>query len=92
MTREQAKEVALKSTKNDMERLGKTLDDVCIISPRIGKDNWTFREVIDAIEKDTDLEGCEDSNPIDMFLSYEEYRLERGLESMVDIFLKKKNK
>lgn len=90
MTREQAKEVALKSTKNDMERLGKTLDDVCIMSPRIGKDNWTFREVIDAIEKDANLEDCEDSNPIDSILRYDKYRIERGLPSLVDSFLNKK--
>ena len=89
MTREEAKKVALKSTRNEMEKYGKTLDDVCIMSPKAGKDNWTFREVIGAIENDTDLEDCKDSNPIDSIIRYENYRIKRGLPSLVDTFLKK---
>lgn len=90
MTREQAKQILLQQVENDIKRHGE--DAIALMSPRVGKDHWTYKEYKEAVVNDTDLEGCEDSNPIDMLLSYEEYRLERGLESMVDKFLKKKNK
>lgn len=72
MTREQAKEFTLKSTKDLMAKEGKTLDDICIISPKMGKNSWTYREYIEAIEQDKCLEDS-DNNPIDMTLDYEKY-------------------
>lgn len=39
ITREQAKEIGLKNVKRLMEKDNKTLDDVCIMSPKIGKDS-----------------------------------------------------
>lgn len=77
ITREQAKELALKSTKDLMTKEGKTLDDVCLLSPKIEKNSWTYREYIEAIEQDKCLEDS-DNNPIDMILNYEKYLNEKG--------------
>lgn len=77
ITREQAKEFALKSAKDLMKKEGKTLDDVCLLSPKKGKNNWTYREYIEAIEQDKCLEDS-DNNPIDMTLNYEKYLNENG--------------
>lgn len=90
MTREEAKQILLQQLEKDIKKHGE--DGIALMSPRIGKDHWTYKEYKEAVVNDTDLEDCEDSNPIDTLLRYEEYRLERGLESMVDKFLKKKNK
>lgn len=77
ITREQAKEFALKSTKDLMTKEGKTLDDMCLFSPKKGKNSWTYREYIEAIEQDKCLEDS-DNNPIDMILNYEKYLNENG--------------
>ena len=88
MTREQAKQILLKDVEKNIKKFGE--DTVAVMSPMPGKNSWTWKEYKEAVINDTDLEGCKDSNPIDMLLDYEEYRLERGLESMVDEFLKEK--
>lgn len=86
MTREQAKQILLKDVEKNIKKFGEDAD--AILMTRIGKNSWTWKEYKEAVINDTDLEGCKDSNPIDMLLDYEEYRLERGLKSMVDVFLK----
>ena len=88
MTREQAKKILLKSLEKEIKKHGE--NTVAVMSPMPGKNSWTYKEYKEAVINDTDLEGCEDSNPIDSLIKYDEYRLERGLESMVDKFLKEK--
>ena len=88
MTREQAKQILLKSIEKEIKKYGE--DTVAVMSPMPGKNSWTWKEYKEAIINDTDLEGCEDSNPIDSLIRYDEYRLEHGMESMVDKFLKEK--
>jgi hypothetical protein len=88
MTREQAKQILLKSIEKEIKKYGE--DTVAVMSPMPGKNFWTYKEYKDAVINDTDLDGCEDSNPIDSLIRYDEYRLERGMESMVDKFLKEK--
>lgn len=88
MTREEAKQILLKSVEKEIKKHGE--DATAVMSPMPGKNSWTWKEYKEAVVNDTDLEGCKNSNPIDSLLRYEEYRLERGLESMVDKFLNKK--
>ena len=88
MTREQAKQILLKSVEKEIKMHGE--DTIAVMSPMPGKNSWTWKEYKEAILNDTILEGTEDMNPIDSLLRYEDYRLERGLTSMVDIFLKEK--
>ena len=82
ITREQAKEIGLKDVKRLMEKDNKTLDDVCVMSPKIGKDSWTYREYIEALEQDKCLEDS-NMNPIDMLLNYEKHLNEKG-RSLLD--------
>jgi hypothetical protein len=88
MTREQAKQILLKSLEKEIKKHGE--NTVAVMSPMPGKNSWTYKEYKEAVINDTDLEGCEDSNPIDSLIRYDEYRLEHGMESMVDKFLKEK--
>ena len=90
ITREQAKQIVLISTKDDMKKNNKTLDDICMMSPKIGRDSWTYREYIEATENDTDLDDCEGSNPIDMMLNYEKYLNEKG-KSLLDTWKRRIN-
>ena len=82
ITREQAKEIGLKEIKRLMEKDNKSLDDVCLMSPKIGKDSWTYREYIEALEQDKCLEDS-NINPIDTLLNYEKYLNEKG-KSLLD--------
>ena len=86
MTREQAKQILLKDVEKNIKKFGE--DTVAVMSPMPGKNSWTWKEYKEAVINDTNLEGTEDMNPIDSILKYDEYRLERGLKSMVDVFLK----
>lgn len=86
MTREQAKQILLKDAEKNIKKYGE--DAVAVMSPKIGKDHWTWREVKEAIINDTCLEDSDGMNPIDNLIAYEEDRLKRGLTSMVDVFLK----
>ena len=88
MTREQAKKILLISIEKEIKKHGENAP--ALMSPKIGKNLWTYKEYKEAVINDTDLEDCEDSNPIDSLINYENYRLERGLESMVGKFLKGK--
>jgi len=82
ITREQAKKIGLKDAKRLMEKDNKTLDDVCIMSPKIGKNSWTYREYIEALEQDKCLEDS-NMNPIDTLLNYEKYLNKKG-RSLLD--------
>ena len=88
MTREQAKKILLKSVEKEIKKHGE--DAIAVMSPMPGKNSWTWKEYKEAILNDTILEGTEHMNPIDSLLRHEDYRLEHGLRSMADIFLKEK--
>jgi len=66
MTREEAKQILLQQFENDIKKHGE--DGIALMSPRVGKDHWTYKECKEAVVNDTDLEDCEDSNPIDALL------------------------
>ena len=82
ITREQAKEIGIKSLQNEMKRLNKSLDDVCLASPMKGKNSWTFRECMEALEQDKCLENS-GMNQIDTLLNYEKHLNEQG-RSLLD--------
>ena len=82
ITREQAKQITLLSIKDLMKKDNKTLDDICLMSPKIGRDSWTYREYIEATENDKCLEDS-NMNPIDTMLNFEKHLNERG-KSLLD--------
>ena len=84
MTREQAKNIILKTVKKEIKKDGE--DAIALMSPKTGKDHWTWKEYKEAVINDTNLEDSS-MNPIDSMLKYEEYRLEHGMKSLVDEFL-----
>ena len=85
ITRKQAQDFCLKSIEDEMKRENKTLDDICMMSPRRGKCSWTFREYKEATMEDKPLAGLENETtetPIDDILHYEEYLNKRGKSLM----------
>ena len=86
MTREQAKQIALKSADDEIQKHGE--DAIALMCPKIGKDHWTWKEYKDAIINDTNLEDSE-TNPIDTILNYEKYRIEHGMGSLLDLLEEK---
>lgn len=86
MTREEAKKILLIDIEKSIKKFGE--DATAVMSPKVGKNYWTWKEYREAVVNDTDLDDCTDSNPIDTLINYDKYRLERGLMSLVDVFLK----
>ena len=80
MDREEAKKILLKSAEEKIKEKGE--DAVALMSPRKGKDHWTWKEYKEAVENDTDLAECEDSNPIDSYLRYVEWKEKQKLEEL----------
>lgn len=81
MTRKEAQNLCLKWLEEDMEKNNRTLDDICVMSPHIGKDSWTYREYKEAVVNDKPLCGLENETtktPIDDILNFEKYKKERG--------------
>ena len=76
LTRKQAQKELLE----EIKAMNKPLDDVFMRAPQVGKSSWTFREVIESVENDTPLEGCQGngSSLIDMHIKYQEYREQRN--------------
>ena len=68
MTREEAKKILLESVEKQIREHGEGA--VALMSPRVGKDHWTYKEYKEAVENDTDLAEMKDSNPIDTYLRY----------------------
>ena len=62
---------------NDAIKSGKKWEDVAVISPKKGKNSWTFREMYDAIAKDVKPEEYS-TNPIDDLLHYYEWKEKQG--------------
>jgi hypothetical protein len=75
MTREEAKKILLESVEKEIRVHGE--DAVALMSPRVGKDHWTYKEYKEAVENDTDLAEMKDSNPIDTYLRYVAWKEKR---------------
>ena len=68
---------------NDAIKSGKKWEDVAVISPKKGKNSWTFREMYDAIAKDVKPEEYS-TNPIDDKIIIAVYMGLQGIsESMI---------
>lgn len=70
MTREEAKEIALKMCKDSIEKYGE--DAIYAQAPCVGKCSWTYKEALDSILNDTVLENTNE-NIIDSVLKYYKY-------------------
>lgn len=80
MTRKEAQEIGLKWIEDEMSRDAKELDDICLMSPRRGKDHWTYREFKKALLNDEPLDGMENETkltPVDDIIRYYEYKKRR---------------
>ena len=73
-TREEIKETLLQILKDTADKMG--MDSVYMACPRPGKNSWTVREYIEAVEQDKCLE--EGANPIDDVINLEKYLNENG--------------
>jgi len=73
MTREKAQQELLEGIENQIKSSEKKWDDIAVISLKKGKNSWTFREMYDAIAKDTEPEEYS-GNPIDQLLHYYEWK------------------
>ena len=74
MNREQAREIALKSIQEEIQKHGE--DAIYMASPMPGKNSWTNKEALDAIINDVPLEGL-DVNLIDGVLELDKWKKER---------------
>lgn len=72
-SRKEIQQELLVSIKNEMVRNRKNWDDVAVISPKKGKNSWTYREVYDSVENDKCLEDT-DMNQIDSMIRYYEWK------------------
>lgn len=75
MDREEAKKILLESVEKKIREYGE--DAVALMSPRKGKDHWTYKEYKEAVENDTDLAEMKNSNPIDTYLRYVKWKEKR---------------
>ena len=82
MTREQARQFALKGVEKEIQEHGE--DAIALMAPMPGKNHWSWKEYKEAIINDTNLEESE-TNPIDAILSYNKYRIEHGMSSLLDL-------
>ena len=76
MTREEAKQILLEEIEEYIKKEGE--DGIALKCPKLGKNSWTWKEYKEAVVNDTDLEGCEDSNPIDTLIDLENWRKEHN--------------
>lgn len=76
MTRKEAQEILLKSVEKEIAKHGE--DALAVAMPRKGKNSWTWKEYKEAVINDTDLEGCEYSNPIDSVLRLDKWKKEHN--------------
>lgn len=75
MTREEAKEIALKEIEKGISKEGENA--IFVMSPKTGKCSWTYKEAKESILRDEYLEGT-NNNLIDMVLNYENYKNKRS--------------
>lgn len=74
-TRKEIQHELLKSILKEMRENNKQWDDVAVISPKKGKDSWTYREVYMSIQEDKCLEDS-DNNMIDSMIRYYKWKEE----------------
>jgi len=67
MTREEAKQIALKEIEEGIRQEGE--DAIFMMSPKTGKCSWTYKEARESILEDKCLEDS-NVNLIDMILKY----------------------
>ena len=76
MTREEAQTYLINWIDNEIKEKGENA--VALVSPKKGKDYWTYKEYKEAVINDTCLEDSNE-NPIDTVLNYDKYLVkERG--------------
>ena len=80
ITREQAQTLLLNSLRKEAEKKG--MDTPALMSPCKGKCSWTYRELIEKVEKDEPLENG--SNQIDTLLNFEKHLNAQGRSLLVD--------
>lgn len=74
MTRDEAKEIALKAIKKEIELHGE--DYIYMLAPQKGKNSWTLREAKESIIEDKELENS-NTNLIDGILNLDKYMKEQ---------------
>jgi hypothetical protein len=72
-TREQIQKELLESIREDVFKNNKDWNDVAVVSPKKGKNSWTYREVYMSIQEDKCLEDS-DNNMIDSMIRYYEWK------------------
>lgn len=75
MTRDEAKEIALKAIEKEIELHGE--DYIYMLAPQKGKNSWTLREAKESILEDKELENS-DTNLIDGILNLDKYMKEQA--------------
>lgn len=70
MTREEAKQIALKEIEEGIRQEGE--DAVFMMSPKTGKCSWTYKEAKESILEDKCLEDS-NCNLVDLVLNYDKY-------------------
>jgi hypothetical protein len=75
MTRDEAKEIALKAIEKEIELHGE--DYIYILAPQKGKNSWTLREAKESILEDKELENS-NTNLIDGILNLDKYMKEQA--------------
>lgn len=81
MTRNEAKEIALKSIEEEIEKNGE--NHIFIAAPQLGKNSWTLKECKEAILNDKPLENS-DNNLIDGIINLDKYLIEHNLKSLTE--------
>lgn len=75
MTRDEAKEIALKAIEKEIELHGE--DYIYMLAPQKGKNSWTLREAKESIIEDKKLENS-NTNLIDGILNLDKYMKEQA--------------
>ena len=72
-TRKEVQSELLKSIIRTIDSCEKRWGDIAVLSPKKGKNSWTYREMYNAIKEDKPLEGSE-LNEIDSMMRYYEWK------------------
>ena len=74
-TRKEIQHELLDSILNDICKNNKKWDDIAVLSPKKGKNSWTYREVFISIQQDKCLEDS-NNNIIDSTIRYYKWKEE----------------
>lgn len=88
MTRERAKEIALRLVNESIKREGE--DGIYMMCPKPGKNTWTYKEAKESILEDKSLEDT-NTNIIDLVIEYDEYAKKHNIKSPKDLVIKEEN-